>query len=169
MGCPASIDGRAWYALRIKRHRERLTARYLEHDGFPTYLPLLLQRPRPAVGSEVVPLFPGYLFVALARPHDFSDLRFVPGVLGFVSRADGPIQVDDAVISVLRSRQGPDGIVHPAPLPAGGAVRIVAGPFKDLVAVVDGHHPTRERVRILLHVLQRQTRVELPERWVRRA
>jgi transcription antitermination factor NusG len=162
-------QGLAWYVLRTKHHKERATQKRVEHTGLTSYLPLLLQWPRPVVGSDVVPMFPCYLFVRASMPDDFYRVRFTPGVNGFVTRTGGPAALDAAVISFLRSRESPDGIIRCDPLPPGRGVRIVAGPFKGLVAIVESRFPARERVRVLLDILQRQTRVDLPERWIRRA
>ena len=159
----------AWYVLRTKQNKERAVQRRIECDGLPTYVPLILQWPRPAVGSDVGPMFPCYLFVQATMPHDFYRLRFSPGVHGFVTSAAAPAPLDEAVISFLRSRESTDGIIHVEPLPAGRNVRIVAGPFKGLVAIVERRFPARERVRVLLDILQRQTPVDLPEGWVRQA
>ena len=48
-----------------------------------------------------------------------------------------------------------------------GKTRVVDGPFRGLTAVVEQRLPARDRIRVLMHVLQRQAAVELPERWVR--
>jgi hypothetical protein len=168
-GSGQDAPDRAWYVLRTKRHRERAAQSRLSRDGLVTYLPLLFQWPRPVVGSEVAPMFPCYLFMQAFLPHDFWRVRFTPGVHGFVRRAGDPVPLDEAVISFLRSREGPDGIIRCDPLPAHGEVRIVGGPFKGLAAIVERRLPARERVRVLLETLHRQTPVDLPERWVRRA
>jgi transcription antitermination factor NusG len=54
-------------------------------------------------------------------------------------------------------------------LPAGAEVLITDGPLRGLVAVVERRLTARQRVLLLLDILQRQTRVEMPERWVRQA
>lgn len=163
-------DGQhAWYVLRTKQYKERATQQRLESDGVTTYLPLLMQRPRPVVGSDVAPIFPCYLFVHADLRHDFHRVASTPGVLCYVGGGAGPTPVDDAVITFLRSRESPDGLIHYDALPAGCNVRIVSGPFRGLSAVVERPVPARERVRILLDILQRRTPVELPERWLRQA
>lgn len=51
----------------------------------------------------------------------------------------------------------------------GSAIRIADGPWQGLIGILEQRLSGRERVLVLLDVLQRQTRVELPETWVRLA
>ena len=46
---------------------------------------------------------------------------------------------------------------------------IVEGPLRGLSAVIQGRTTARQRVLVLLDLLQRPTRVELPDRWLRLA
>src|SRR5207247_1127493 len=85
------------------------------------------------------------------------------------SRRGEPPRPDDGVIDFLRSREEPDGIIEARPLPSGSAVRVTDGPWRGLVAVLERRVSARERVLVLLDILQRQTRVEMPETWVRLA
>lgn len=166
----AEATQRGWYVLQTKRHRERIAQRYLEEIGVSSYLPRILQWPRPAVGSAVVPMFPGYVFVHATLSEDFTRIIWTPGVKAFVSFGGAPAEVDASIIEFLCSRQGPDGLVHCAsPIHEGSEIRIIAGPFRGLTAVVEQRLPARERVRVLMDLLQRPTRVELPERWIARA
>jgi transcription antitermination factor NusG len=54
-------------------------------------------------------------------------------------------------------------------MPAGREVVIRDGPLRGIVAVVERRLTGRQRVLVLIDILQRQTRVELPEKWVREA
>src|SRR5947207_6344537 len=159
---------RAWYVVQTKRYREQVAQRAIAECGLESYLPRVLEWPRPAVGSAIVPMFPGYLFVQLASQADFHRAAWTPGVKGFVTFGGAAPAADDAIIALLRSREGPDGLIH-----SGDAehaeIRIVDGPLRGLTALVERRLPARQRVRVLMDLLQRQTLVELPERWIRRA
>jgi len=157
-----------WWVVETQRHREPATRTRLEQQGLAAYLPLMRQWPRPAVGSDVAPLFPGYLFVR-ASARRLHRVQHTPGVRGLVVFGGEPARLNDAVIDFLRAREGADGIVRTDPLPGGAAVRITNGPLRGLVAVLDSRLIGRERVLVLLDILQRQTRVEMPETWVCRA
>ncbi len=159
----------AWYVVQAKRHRERIAQNYLAERDIRSYLPQIVQWPRPAVGSDIAPMFPGYLFVHAVLANEFMRITWTPGVKAFVCFGGFPASVDDAVIEFLRSREDPDGLIRCY----GGVrekseVRIIRGPFRGLTAIVEERLPARERVRVLMDLLQRTTPVELPERWVAR-
>ncbi len=157
-----------WRAVSTRRHREAAAQAHLTELGLATYLPLLRQWPRPAVGPDVGPLFPGYLFVRAAAIH-FHRIGRTPGVRGLVVFDGRPAPLDESVIAFLREREGPDGVVSPDPLPAGSELQVTAGPLRGLAAIMERRLTGRERVRVLLDILHRQTAVEMPETWVRLA
>ena len=170
---PCAVDADSqivWYVLQTKRHRERVAQSFLARRDIASYLPQIVQWPRPVVGGETAPMFPGYLFVKTLLANEFTQIMWTPGVKAFVCFGGSPAPVDDSVIEFLRSREGPDGLIRCGdPLPQSSEVRIISGPFRGLTAVVEQRLPARERVRVLMYILARQTPVELPEKWVRRA
>lgn len=160
-------ENHPWVVVQAKRHKERSVQVNLEREGIPTYLPLLRQWPRPAIGSAVAPMFPGYVF---CRPPP-SRLQVVltsSGVCRLVAFGDGPAHVDPEVVAYLRSRAGADGVIEIAPL-AGREVTVTDGPLRGLPAVVERRLTSRQRVLVLMDLLRRPTRVELPMTWVRLA
>jgi transcriptional antiterminator RfaH len=157
-----------WQVVATRRHKERAAQAAVELLGVPTYLPLLQQWPRPAVGAEIGPMFPGYLF-AYVTPRDVHPVGRTGGVRGFVNFGGAPARLDDAVVDFLRSREDADGVIRAAPLPLGSEVVITDGPLRGFIAVVERRLSARQRVLLLLDILQRQTRVELPEQWIRQA
>lgn len=158
-----------WYVLWTNRNKERLAQLALGQRAVATYLPRLVQWPRPMVGSAVAPMFPGYLFVQL-DPERCGDVTWTPGVKAFVSFGNGPVPIAETVIQFLRHREGPDGLIRCGePIPGKSEVRIINGPFRGLTAVLEQNLPARDRVRVLMDLLQRTTAVELPARWVRLA
>jgi transcriptional antiterminator RfaH len=160
----------AWYVIQINRHREHFAQRSLSDLGITTYLPRIVQWPRPAVGSAIAPMFPGYLFARISQMQDFSRVGWTPGVKAFISFGEGPVPIDASAIDFLREREGPDGLIHcGSPINGGSEVRIVNGPFRGLTGIVERFLPARERVCVLMDLLQRRTLVELPERWLRQA
>ena len=157
-----------WYVVQTKRHREHAAHAILTERGFSSYLPRIIQWPRPAVGSEVAPMFPSYLFVHLDLAQDFYRVSWTPGVKAFVTFGGSPAALEPAVIAFLKEREGPDGLIRCGTgIVENSVVRITGGPFRGLTAVVEQRLPARERVRVLMDLLHRRTPVELPERWVR--
>ena len=88
-----------------------------------------------------------------------------PSTLGFAAALASAVIAHD----FLRSREEPDGIITPCPLPSGDAVRITDGSWRGLAAILERRVSARERVLVLLDILQCQARVEMPEPWVRLA
>ena len=140
----------------------------LAHEGVPTYLPLLRQWPRPAVGGDVGPMFPSYVFCQ-PDPLHLSGLASCSGALRLVAFGDTPARVPSDVIVYLRERAGADGIIEMNPVVAGRPVTITSGPLRGLEAVIERRLTARQRVLVLLDLLHRPTRVELPDKWLRLA
>ncbi len=158
-----------WYVVETQRHREPVARAVLADRGIASYLPRVVQWPRPAVGPAVAPMFPGYLFVRVSYLEQGHRVVRSNGVKTFVAFGGEPVPVADDAIEFLRGREGPDGVIHCGDRDVdGAAVRIIDGPFRGLTAVVTRRLGAGERVRVLMEILQRQTSVELPERWVRR-
>ncbi len=157
-----------WCVVQTQRHKERAARARLEQDGLGVYLPLLRQWPPPAVGSEVAPMFPGYVFVR-AGVRVFHHISRTAGVRGFVTFGGEPARLDESVVQFLRSREGADGVIRAGAPAVGREVVITDGPLRGLVAILEQRLTARQRVLVLLEMLQRPTRVEMPERWVRLA
>ena len=154
--------------VQTKRNKERAVQAILAHEGVPTYLPLLRQWPRPAVGGDVGPMFPSYVFCQ-PDPLHLSGLASCSGALRLVAFGDTPARVPSEAIVYLRERAGADGIIEMNPVAAGRPVTITSGPLRGLEAVIERRLTARQRVVVLLDLLHRPTRVELPEKWLRLA
>jgi transcription antitermination factor NusG len=168
-GATASC-GMPWYVLQTQRHREAVAQGILAERNVRSYLPLMVLWPRPVVGSAIAPMFPGYLFVQAALTDDFSRIAWTPGVKEFVRFGMEPASVEDSVIAFLHRREGADGLIRcQEGVREGTEVCITHGPFRGLTAIVEQRLPARERICVLMNLLRRETRVQLPENWVRRA
>jgi transcription antitermination factor NusG len=170
-GCGGSArNPAAWYVVATKPRCEEMARTRLTERGFGTYLPLTVEWPPPAVGRAIQPMFPGYLLVHAALPHDFYRVAWAPGVKAFVIFGEAPPPLDERCVEFLRAREGRDGVIRRADgVEAGTTVSVVQGPLRGVAAVVQRRVPARERVVVLLNLLQRETPVELPQRWVKRA
>jgi len=159
-----------WYALEAKQHRERLAQIHLGRRGVATYVPLIEEWPPPAVGSPVRPMFPGYVFAELELPEDYYKAIWTPGVKGVVTCDVEPAVLPGAVVEYLREQEDSDGVIRPlGQRERGRAVRVARGPFKGLHAIIERRVPSRERVLVLLRMLEREMPVEMPESWLRQA
>src|SRR5438552_3312429 len=121
---PGGAMTAAWYILQTNRNKERLAEVALAQRGTQTYLPRLVQWPAPVVGSAVAPLFPGYLFAHVSLAGCAARIGWTPGVKSFVEFGGVPASIDASAVALLRSREGPDGLIRLAPPGGQREVRI---------------------------------------------
>ncbi len=162
----------AWYVVHSQPMAERRAAANLMRQGYETYLPLYLRRRSHARRVELVerPLFPRYLFVRFNRLADrWRPILGTFGVSSLVRIGDEPAPIMDGVVDALRANQAThafdDAIAPARKLGVGARIRILDGPFAELVgkfqALADA-----ERVIVLLEMLGGEVRVRLPDRAV---
>jgi transcriptional antiterminator RfaH len=154
----------AWYCVRSQIKHEHIAAGHLRQSGIETFLPRISFKRVTAQGPKWVTeaLFPNYLF---ARFDLTSSLRLVhhsPGVSKVVRFGAIWPNIPDSEIELLRTLFQDDSIHVISPeIEPGHEVQITQGAFQGLRAVVTRVMPSRERVRILLEFLGRQTEAEV--------
>src|ERR1700723_357279 len=131
MNLPEHLDGASWYAVLTRSRQERVATLMLEYMMIANFLPLLSQERRWSDRKQMVnlPLFPGYVFVRIARSSELQ-LRVlkIPGVVGFVRNQTGPLPVPDREIEDVRAVLSHGIGCSPYPfLKAGDRVRVVRG------------------------------------------
>ena len=168
-GCGMNAN---WYVLRSKTNKEMILWRELVARGFECFYPRLHVRPADPRNRKIRPYFPGYLFVNTDLEQvGISALQWMPYAGGLVSFGGAPATVPPNLVEAIRrhvdqiNAAGGEAI---AGLQKGDRVRIEAGPFQGHEAIFDARLPGRERVRVLLKLLQsREVNLELPERDIR--
>jgi transcriptional antiterminator RfaH len=157
-----------WYALRSKPRRELAVAALLERVGIETYVPRTPGgRPR-ETDARSQPFFPGYCFSRLdSRLGHLRLVRYTTGVLHIVGYGDEPWPVPDALINTIRERleQEQPPVVAYQP---GEAVVIATGPLREATAIFDRHLSATGRARVLITLLERLCRAEVPIEHLRR-
>ena len=163
---PSQARAAAWFCLRSQPKHEHIAAARLREGGLDIFLPRIRFKKTSARGPVWVtePLFPNYLF---ARFHWRESARFVrhaSGVRAIVSFGATAPAVPDEVIDQLRGQiGGEEPYLIPAALAPNDGVKISGGAFHGLSAVVSQVLPAKERVRVLLNFLGRQTIVEMEQ------
>jgi transcriptional antiterminator RfaH len=158
------VSSRQWYVVNTKARKEDYAEWQLRRRGVVTFLPWIVHPSPVSVETIAAPLFPGYLFVHVSLELDYWNVAWAPGVRKLVGFGDVPSPVDDGVIHFLRERAGHDGIVRMFPVyHEGDRVRIKQGPLAGLIGIIENPCSGRGRVRVLMELLQRQTRVEVPQ------
>ena len=148
-----------WYCVHTRPIRESQTAGFLNtHFGLDVYFPRLKQRKTiRRVRREVIsPLFPRYLFCRFDLSVHYRAVRYAPEVISIVSFGDQPVVVGDALIQELKGWAGDevDLISADQDLHPGETVEVTDGPMQGLRAVVLHAKNDRERVTVLLALLE---------------
>jgi transcriptional antiterminator RfaH len=162
-----------WYVLRSKPNKEMVLWRELSARGFECFYPCLRLKPVNPRSRKIRPYFPGYLFVyADIEQVGASTFQWMPFSGGFVSFDEVLATVPDNLIQAIRrhvEQINAAGGEQMAGLKQGDAVRIQGGPFDGYEGIFDARLPGRERVRVLLKLLQiRQVGIELPTAQIQR-
>jgi transcriptional antiterminator RfaH len=85
----------------------------------------------------------------------YFDIRYLPGVSGFVSAGNDPLVVPVAVIEEIRCRAVEGVIKIQDPVHGrGDKVQIIQGPFRGFDAIFERYLSGAERVAILLSTIE---------------
>lgn len=154
------MNGR-WYVLRIKPHKDRKVYKFLQAKDVDVYFPTFRANPKNPRAARIRPFFPGYMFVNIDLEQEGSNaLRWVPGTRGLVRFGGKPAVVPHNLIHELKERvsnfeqqQGEDEGFQ-----EGDRVRITSGPLAGYEAIFDTRLSGKDRVQVLLSLLNRQPR-----------
>ena len=163
----------SWYAIRSKPNKEEFLAGQLEADGIEVFCPRIFVKTVNPRARKVRAYFPSYLFahVDLEKVNS-STLRWMPGAVSLISFDGQPAPVPDLLIAAIErqvqfinasQKQFMDD------LKPGDPVLVQDGPFAGYEAIFDGRISGRDRVRVLLNLLQkRQVPLDLREQQIGR-
>jgi transcriptional antiterminator RfaH len=160
-----------WYVLYTKPRCEQQVVDNLSVDGVETYLPLLQAATRRKGRPPTRPFFPCYLFAHLdIQAIGMSRLNWTQGMRHLVMFGGVPAQVEPAAIANIRSHLSESHVLDTFGdlLAPGDRVVIDSGPLQDFQAVFDKRLSAAGRVRVLIYLLQRWTRVEVDAALVRK-
>ncbi|MBI4526004.1 MAG: hypothetical protein HY695_19580 [Deltaproteobacteria bacterium] len=161
------LDETRWYVAYTKPCKESLAQFYLRLKGIEAFFPQLALPEEKNNLRRVVPLFPNYLFVRIQITKQFHFVNWSPGIKRLVGVEGVPAPLDDAVVRFLMQQASPQGVIQGrSNLRVGQEVRIKSGPFQGLVGIIQESPDSRERVKVLLRLLNRPIRVEIPVRFV---
>lgn len=160
------IDSERWYVARTLPQRELQAARQLNNQDFRTFVPRYWKNRRHARKVETIsaPLFPRYIFVVVDPTRD--RWRSINGTLGvdrLLMYGGEPQPVPPGVIENLVAAGDTQGnISFGFNLKEGQAIKVMAGPFAELVGELE-RLDEGGRVRVLLEILGGRVRVALPQ------
>ena len=107
-------------------------------------------------------VFPGYVLVRMELDEEtWYELRNTPGVTGFVSSQNKPVQLtEDEAQNVLKGMAAEPPKVK-TQFVLGDTVRIIDGPFADFRGEVDEVNNEKGKIKVLVSFFGRETPVEL--------
>jgi transcriptional antiterminator RfaH len=157
-----------WFAVYTKPQKEEYAELNLKLRGVDTFYPKLFL-PKPAKRkTQLVPLFPNYLFVHCEIiTEEYGTIVWCPGVKRLVSFNGVPAIVDDSIMEFLMDQAGANGIIAArCNVDVGQRVSIAGGPFDGLVGIIQEPPNARGRVKVLLQLLNRETKVDVPVQFI---
>lgn len=161
--------GERWYVAMTLSRKERVAVANLGNQNFRTFVPLqqVMRRHARRYRNELVPAFPGYVFIVLdTAMHRWRSVDGTLGVARLLRDGDGPLAVAPEIVETLvRSSNSRGVLVFEPPLAAGDKVRLISGPFAESLGVLqrlDGE----DRVQLLLQLLGGPVKVTVPRDYV---
>lgn len=157
-------DDLRWYAVYTKTGEEDRAESNLRAWQIEVFTPKVqARRVNQVTGKPTIsarPLFPRYLFARFKADETLHKVWFTRGVHSVVSFGNQPTPIEDEVIELIQSRKGADDLVVVGEeFRAGDRVRVNGGPLKDLVGIFERTTKERDRVSILLSLVNYQNRV----------
>jgi transcription antitermination factor NusG len=150
-------QGKAWYAIRSKPHKEKSLYGELLSRGIETFYPQLRVNPVNPRARKWVPYFPGYLFVHVdLEKTGLRPMNRIPYSIGLVMFNDHAPTVPEALLHKIDqklhaiSEAGGETFFDIQP---GDTVKLVNGGFAGYEAIFEERLNGGDRVRILIKML----------------
>ncbi len=156
-----------WLLLQTKPHKEDFIASEINYRQISCFCPKITRQQKDPRRKNTIPYFPGYMFVKLEPGSQGAhELKWLPGVIGWVSFGMEPASLEDRDIDLIRRKVEQFNEVcqsHSVAIPRNTRVRISEGPFAGYEGLFDTHISGTDRVRILLKLVRsQQKKVDLP-------
>jgi len=154
---------KAWYVAKTNPVKERMVENYLTQLwDVEVFLPMIRRPSGKKAGSEL--LFPTYIFCLVdPQSNNWPAIRWAPGLSYFLSAGQELVPVSNELITHLKQRVfwWNDGGCA-LNFATGERLRVIGGPFSGVEAIFQRYVPARQRCQVLLEILGKQTRVEIP-------
>jgi transcription elongation factor/antiterminator RfaH len=144
-----------WFLVHTLPKSEQRAKVHLRAQGFRTYLPQINRTVRHArrFRDAQVPLFPRYLFLTLDLSRDrWLSVRSTVGVSTMFTCEGRPVPVPAGVVEDLISYYDQTSGRLDFKLARGESVRILSGPFAELIGTLD-RLDAGGRTRVLLEIM----------------
>jgi transcriptional antiterminator RfaH len=162
-------NNKQWCVVYTKPQREEFAEVNLRLRRIDTFFPKLFLPKSAKRKKQIVALFPNYLFVFIdVISVEYASIIWCPGVRRMVAFNGTPAIVEESIIAFLMGEAGADGIISArCNVTIGQQVAINGGPFDGLVGIIQEPPNARGRVKILLDLLNRPTKVDVPVQFIK--
>ena len=154
-----------WYVLRSKPRKEWPLWQYAKSRGVECFFPRIQVNPVNPRARKVKPYFPGYMFVkADLEEIGYSIFQWMPHSLGLVEFDGDPAPVPDGLVQGIHrtvKKISEVGGKKFEGLQPGDEVFVESGPFSGYKAIFDAQASGRDRVRVLLKMLNEQRNIPI--------
>ncbi|MER9419192.1 transcription antiterminator NusG [Mesorhizobium sp. M0306] len=156
-----------WYAASVFPGKEHVAERHLRIQGFQPFVPRCEKTVRHArrLETRVVAYFPGYMFIAIdVALQRWRSINGTFGVRSLVMQGDRPLPVPSGLVERFIGLTGRHGLLDfRGGLAAGASVRILSGPFAEMIGRLDRLDPAG-RARVLVAIMNGEIPVDLDAR-----
>lgn len=152
----------SWYAIKTKPKREGFAAASLQGAGLEILCPMICLYEKLFGNNFWVdrPLFPCYIFSKFDIFVSYRRVKYAGGVREVVGFGQGPVPVDEQIITALKDCLNKDGFLEITRMFAqGDRVRIAEGPLEGLIGTLEQQVSSSERVAVLLSAIHYQARI----------
>ena len=170
---PDSPESAKWYVIHTQsshEHRTALTLKakveamnltdYIYELFIPTQEKIKISKGKKTTIKEK--LFPGYLMIKMIVNDDsWLAVRTTQGVTGFVGIGNQPTPLPEREVTAIMAYSQQQAPTFQAAFSVGEAVKIVDGPFADLLGTVNSIDEAKGKVEVLVSIFGRETPVEL--------
>ena len=157
--------GERWYVAMTLPRKERVAAANMYNQNIRSFLPLqsVTRRHAHRFRTELVPVFPRYIFVILNV--DTQRWRSINGTIGIarlLTDGERPLAVGLGIVETLiLSSDQRGGLIFQPDLVVGERVRLVAGPFAEAFGVLE-RLDGAGRVQLMLDLIGGALRISAP-------
>lgn len=162
-----------WYVLHTYAAHEVKTANTLAQkvltlglDPFikeiliPTQEKIKINKGKKSTIQEKI--FPGYLLIRMEVNDDsWLAVRTTQGITGFVGNGSTPTRLPQEEVDAIKKYISQEAPKFQATFSVGEAVKIIEGPFTDMLGTVNKLDENKGKVTVLVSIFGRETPVEL--------
>ncbi len=113
---------------------------------------------------QVLPekVYPGYVLVEMIMTdQSWYVVRNTPGVIGFVGSGGKPLPLEEEEVIQMLKRVGLEEAKAALNFSVGDTIRVVGGPFNEMIGVVEAINEEKEKAKVRLSMFGREMPVEL--------